>query len=75
MSAQCNFGRTWASCIGRDPGVVRRAVEETLSGQATMSTKHHRQGTIAKAAALKRRGDTSDTKSIPQRHWRETFAV
>jgi len=29
MPAQCDFGSASASCIGRDRGVVRRAVEET----------------------------------------------
>jgi hypothetical protein len=29
MPAQGNFDRASASCIGRDPGAVRRAVEET----------------------------------------------
>src|SRR5215831_763940 len=28
MSAQCNFGRTSASCIGRDPGVVCTSLPE-----------------------------------------------
>jgi methanethiol S-methyltransferase len=52
MPSQGNLGSLSASCIGPDPGVVRRAVEETMSGQATVSTKSHRQGTIGKAAAF-----------------------
>src|SRR5262249_16150979 len=52
MPPQSNFGRALAPCISRDPARSGKRWRRPMSGQATVSTKHHQQGTTGKGAAF-----------------------